>query len=44
MTAKRCGAAAFNRRHHLELKQAKMPGLGSAVSGTFSAKNVGDFE
>jgi hypothetical protein len=44
MAAKCCGTAAFNCRHHLELKQAQMPGLGSAVSGTFRAKNVGDLE
>ncbi len=37
MAAKRCGTAAFNRRHDLELEQAQMPGLGNSVSGPFSA-------
>jgi hypothetical protein len=44
MATKRCGTAAFNRRHDLELEQAQMPGLVSAVSGTFSAEDVGDLE
>jgi hypothetical protein len=44
VAAKCCGTATFDRRHDLELEQAQMPGLGSAVSGTFSTENVGDLK
>ena len=41
MAAECRGTAALYRRHDFKLEQAQMPGLGSAVSGTFSAENVG---
>jgi hypothetical protein len=44
MAAERRGATAFDRRHHFELGEAQMPGLGGAVSWAFGAKDVGDLK
>ncbi len=44
MTAHGCGAAVLDRRHHLELDKAKMPGMGRAIDGTSSAEDVGDLK
>lgn len=42
MAAKGSGAAALDRRHHLELGEAQMPGLGGTVSWTFRPEDVCD--
>ena len=44
VTAQRCGAAVLDRRHHLELDEAQVPGMGSPVAGPGSAEDVGDLE
>ena len=44
MTAKRGGAAGLDRRHHLELEEAQMPGMGGPVCGPGGAEDVGDLE
>jgi hypothetical protein len=44
MPAKRCGAAVLDRRHHLELDKAQMPGLRDPVCGPGSAEDVGDLK
>jgi hypothetical protein len=33
MTAEGCGAAVLDRRHHLQLVQAQMAGLGGTEAG-----------
>ncbi|SEK01190.1 hypothetical protein SAMN05518849_12657 [Sphingobium sp. AP50] len=44
MTAKGCGAAVLDRRHHLELGEAQMPGMGGPIGRSGGAKDVGDLE
>ena len=42
--AERGGAAMFDRRHDLELVQAQMPGMGSAIGRSSIAEDVGNLE
>ncbi len=42
VTAKRRSAAGLDRRHHLQLPEADMAGVGSAPRRAMSAKDVGD--
>ena len=42
MTAHGSGAAVLDRRHHLELDKAQMPGMRGSVSRASSAEDVGD--
>ena len=44
MPAKHCGATVLNRRHHLELIQAQMPGMGDPVDRAGSAEDVCDLK
>ena len=44
MPAKRGRAALFDRRHHLELTQAHMSGIGSAPVGSMAMKDVCDLQ
>ena len=44
MPAKRGRAALFDRRHHLELTQAHMSGIGSAPVGSMTMKDVCDLQ
>jgi len=44
MTAQSRRAAMLDRRHHLELMQAQVPGPGVPISGAGSTENVGDLE
>jgi hypothetical protein len=44
MTAEGGRAALLDRRHHLELTQARMPGIGSAPSGSVVMKDVRDLQ
>ena len=44
MTAKGCGAAVLDRRHHLELIQAQMPCMGDPISRAGGTEDVGDLE
>lgn len=44
MTAKGCGAAVLDRRHHLELAEAQMPGMVRSVGGSDIAEDIGDLE
>ena len=42
MAAEGCGAAALDRRHHLELAEAHMAGIGLTPSRPIVAENVRD--
>lgn len=44
MTAQRSGAAVLDRRHHLELDEVQVPGMGGPVAGSGSAEDVGDLD
>src|ERR1700693_2805758 len=44
MTAERGRAAALDGRHHLELAEAHMPGIGPAPGGAMVMKDVGDLQ
>src|SRR4029077_1906996 len=44
MAAEGCGAAALDRRHHLELAEAHMAGIGWTPSGPIVAENVRDLQ
>jgi len=44
MAAEGCGAAALDRRHHLELTEAHMAGIGLTPSGPIVAENVRDLQ
>lgn len=44
MPAERLGPAGFDRRHHPELGEADMPGIGPPPCGTMGAKDVSDFK
>jgi hypothetical protein len=44
MTAEGCRAAAFDGRHHLELAEAHMPGIGSAPGGRMVMEDVCDLQ
>jgi hypothetical protein len=44
MSAKRRGPAVLDRRHHLELVKAQMPGTRGPIGGTGSAEDVGDVD
>jgi hypothetical protein len=40
MTAERCGAAGLDRRHHLELAEAHMAGIGLAPCRSMAAEDI----
>lgn len=40
VTSERSGAAVLNRRHHLELGKAQVPGVGNPVRRSSSAEDV----
>lgn len=42
MTAQGSGAAVLDRRHHLELGEAQMSGMGGPIGRPGSAEDVGD--
>ena len=42
--AQRCGAAALDRRHHLELFEAHMAGIGLAPCRTMRAEDIRELE
>ncbi len=42
--AERLRPAGFDRRHHLELGQADMPGMGPPPRGAMGAEDVGDLQ
>jgi hypothetical protein len=44
MAAEGCGAAALDRRHHLELVEAHMTGIGVAPRRSEVAEDIRDFE
>jgi hypothetical protein len=44
MAAERGRAALLDRRHHLELTEAHMPGIGSAPGGSMAIKDVCDLQ
>jgi hypothetical protein len=44
MAAERCGAAALDGRHHLQLAEAQVPGLLPAPSGAVVAEDVRDLQ
>lgn len=44
MPAERLRTAGFNRRHHLELRQAQMPRIGPPISRALGAKDVRNFQ
>ena len=44
MAAERGGAAGLDRRHHLQLAEAEVSGLGPAPGGAVAAEDVGDLE
>jgi len=44
VTAQRSGATVLDRRHHLELDEVQVPGMGGPVAGTSSTEDVGDLE
>jgi hypothetical protein len=44
MTAHGSGAAVLDRRHHLELDKAQMPGMGASISRSGSTEDVGDLQ
>ena len=44
VTAKRGGAAGLDRRHHLQLAEAQVAGLGRAPGGAMAMEDVGDLQ
>ena len=44
VAAERCGATGLDRRHHLQLGEAHVTGVGLAPSRPVSAKDVGDLQ
>ena len=44
MTAEGCGAAGLDRRHHLQLAEAQMTGMGRAPGGAMAMEDVGDLQ
>ena len=44
MAAERCRAAALDRRHHLELVEAHMTGIGVTPCRSVVAENVRDLQ
>ena len=44
MAAERCGAAGLDRRHHLQLAEAQMTGMGRAPGGAMAMEDVGDLQ
>ena len=44
MAAERRGAAALDGRHHLQLAEADMAGIGTAPGGAVLAEDVRDFQ
>ena len=44
MSAERGGAAGLDRRHHLQLGEAHVTGVGLAPRRSLEAKDVGDLE
>ena len=44
MAAERRGAAGLDSRHHLELAEADVAGMGGAPGRTVPAKDVGNFQ
>ena len=44
VTAQCGGAAILDGRHGLELAEAQMPGMGSAIRWPGATEDVGDFE
>ena len=44
MPAERGGAALLDCRHHLELSEAHMPGIGAAPVGSMAMKDVCDLQ
>jgi len=44
VAAQRGGAATLDRRHHLQLGKAQMPGMGGPVCWPHGAEDVGDLD
>src|SRR5215831_20280046 len=44
MTAERCRAAVLDRRHHLELAEAHMAGIGLAPCRSMAAEDIRDLQ
>ena len=44
VAAQRGGAATLDRRHHLQLGEAQMPGMGGPVRWPRGAEDVGDLD
>src|SRR5260221_9527475 len=44
MAAERCRAAVLDRRHHLELAEADMAGIGLAPCRSMAAENIRDLQ
>ena len=44
MAAERRAAALLDRRHHLELAEAQVPGIGLAPGGAVATEDVGDLQ
>jgi hypothetical protein len=44
MAAHGSGAAGLDRRHHLELGKAQMPGMGSPISRPCKTEDIGDLK
>lgn len=44
MPTERFGSAGFNGRHHLELAETDVTGIGPSICGAISSKDVGDFQ
>lgn len=44
MTAQGSGAAVLDRRHHLELGKAQMPGMGGTIGRSRSTEDIGNLD
>ena len=44
MTTQGRGAAVLDRRHHLQLEQTQVPGMGGPISWASTAEDIGDLE
>ena len=44
MAAEGCGAAGLDRRHHLELAETEMAGLGRTPGGAMTMEDIGDLQ
>lgn len=44
VTAKGCGATVLDRRHHLELGEAQMSGMGGPIGRSGGTEDIGDLE